>query len=190
MFPFYQQNFTQLIIDTNGFIFFPSPTSYCCSSITRPIFSNVIAPYNVDLITIRFGQVFYRSIDAPSPDLETIQSEISLLLSTSFTATNAFIITYSNVQSFEVSTDFASFQIILSTNSAQSYVTINYGQCFSTSFLDTITTEIDCLNSAINMQINSIVNPCSSSNVNIIGKWIFNVSDQCKRKFLRSTVVK
>lgn len=163
-FPFYKTNYKQLTISTNGFVSF--------------ITNNEIRPYYADFITVLQGNVFYRSIDQSSVDLLTIQNEISQLLQTSFEAKNAFVITYDNVQLFSDRSDFANFQLILSTDSIQSYVTINYGSCLTSRYLPI--SEIVCLDNVYSIVRKTIVNPCESSNVNLTGKWIFNVTGDCK----------
>ena len=119
--------------------------------------------------------MFYRSINQSSADLLIIQNEINTRLQTNFVAKNAFVVTYSSVQSFFDRNDMANFQIILSTDSIKSYVTLNYGSCLKI-LTSTLITEIDYLNSILNLVTLSIVNPCTSSNVNLAGKWIFNVN--------------
>ena len=170
-------NNTQVYISTNGYLLF-SPYIGCCSIImTTP--TNIIAALNMDIITSSGGDVFYRSINQSSSDLITIQSEINQLLQTNFIAKNAFVVTYKSVQAYSNRNDTANFQIILSTDSIRSYVTLNYGSCFELSNYFPLS-EINCLDKGSNLAKQLIVNPCSSSNVNITGKWIFNITEECK----------
>ena len=185
-FPFYKKYYSEITISTNGYVVFSSfnssLNSSCCFGINRPQMSNLISAYNYDLISASNGNVFYRSVDTFSADLYTIQNEINQLLRTNFRASNAFVVTYANIASYSDRNDVANFQIILTTDSVQSYLTLNYGYCLQKPMAFQIITEIDCLDKSLNMVVNSIVNPCTSSNVNVIGKWIFNVTDECKLK--------
>ena len=150
--------------------------STCCS-ITRPTSSNSIAAYNYDLITTTTsGRVYYRSISKTNTDLTTIQTEINQYLTTNFVAKNAFLVTYDNILSYTDRTDTAKFQIILSTDSQRSFLTINYVKCLLRQTSLPLS-EFDCLDRSNRFVQNLINNPCSSSNVNVPGKWIFNISN-------------
>ena len=158
-------NFTKANIYTNGYF------TLVGSSIT-------ISAYGYDLITRNFGNVFYRTISQPSDDFITIQAEINNYFKTNFMASNAFVVTYSLVRSYTLATDVADFQIILSTDSITSYVTINYAKCLlsANSIPNTYVSYLD--SHSVSMKY-SIVNPCSSTNVNVMGKWIFNLNKEC-----------
>ena len=110
----------------------------------------------------------------------TIQNEINLLIKTNFIARNAFVITYSNVSSYNDNSDIANFQIIFSTNSNRSFVTLNYGACLKKFNDIIIKSEINCVNKNNYPIEKHIVNPCGSSNVNLPGKWIFDITNECK----------
>ena len=56
----------------------------------------------------------------------TIKNEINQLLNLNFAAKNAFIVTYDHVKSINDDFDIANIQMILSTDSIKSYVTIYY----------------------------------------------------------------
>ena len=177
VFPYFKTNNTHVRISTNGFILFY--TSLSCCSVTRPTSSNSIAAYNYDLITTSAsGKVYYRSITQTNTDLTTIQNEINQYLTTNFVAKNAFLITYDNILSYTDRTDTAKFQIILSTDSQRSFLTINYVKCLLRQTSLPLS-EFDCLDASNRFVQNFINNPCTSSNVNVPGKWIFNISSEC-----------
>ena len=85
---------------------------------------------------------------------------------------NAFIVTWDNVpSSLAITKSYpnASFQIILSTDGSNSFLTINYGSLgFNASF-------------GYYFQYGSnktnITNPEYSSNVGVKGKWIYNIGN-------------
>jgi hypothetical protein len=71
------------------------------------------------------GSIFYRN--ASSSDLSQISTSVTQTYSTSFTATNAFIVTYYNaVDSYGRSN---TFQAVLVTDGTHSYVIYNFGTC-------------------------------------------------------------
>ena len=177
--PIFQKNYTKFTVSTNGFVFLSSPSSRCCN-VVRPRLSNLLSVYNADLITTRSGAVYYRSVEATSTDLAKIQNEINLYLKTSFVVKNALVITYENVRSYYYSNEFINAQLVLSTNGIKTYVTITYATCLTSTRTRKPLTEINCLTSTNRAVISSIVNPCKSSNVNVPGKWVFDVSNQCK----------
>ena len=184
-FVYFGANFSQLTVSTNGFVFFSSPVSTCCR-INRPTSSNVIAAYNYDLTTdeANSGAVFYRSLNtsSSSSDLLRIQNEINTLVQrANFIARSAFIVTYDRVQSYYNRSEVATFQIILSSDlQRSSYVTISYESCLTHTPSVQLKSELDCLNSRLDgVYEKFILNPCGSSNVNVSGKWIFDVSNEC-----------
>ncbi len=192
---FFKTNYTQMTVSTNGFLFFASPFSSCCN-IIRPATSNLISPLNYDLITSASGggNVFYKSLNqsASSNDLITIQNEINQLFKpqTNFTAKNAFVISYADAKSYYNSSDVTTFQIILSTDFIRSYVTISYDLCLTKTVGLPPKSEINCLNKTNSLFEKYIVNPCSSSNVNLPGKWIFDVTNDCNLNKLNYAILR
>ena len=130
----------------------------------------LIAPFKHDLTTVNTGNIYYRLIsDAQS--LNQIGLEISSLKNgVNFMPTNAFIVTWDTVPSFlsAIFSGYVSFQIILSTDGLNSFLTINYGSlgfwAFYGYYFQYGYTTI------------SINNPELSSNVGVNGKWIYNLS--------------
>ena len=88
--------------------------------------------------------------------------------------TNAFIVTWYNVPyyitSYTSSNVYASFQLIISTDSSNSFLTINYGSLgFDAS--DGYRFKYGSSKTTI-----ASTNPEFLSNVGVSGKWIFNLS--------------
>ena len=124
------------------------------------------------------GLIGYQSISSPSNDLDNITNEINRLTHTKFSCKNAFIITYDKVRDYKTGKKIVTFQIILSTDdSLNSFVTLKYTDCL-TPYLTY--PGIYCVNKKGLLVKIPIGDPCSSSNVNIKGTWIFDVTNECK----------
>ena len=167
-FYYYENVYTSCCISINGYVSFDDMNSYI-----RPSYHNFIAPFAHDLSTYSNGNIYYRSIS----DLQTLNqigSEISSLCflnTVNYMPTNAFIATWDAVPPYSLSSPantFASFQLIISTDGSNSFLTINYGSLgFGASsgyYFQYGYTTI------------SINNPELSSNVGVNGKWIYHLS--------------
>ena len=139
-----------------------------------PKYMNFIAPFDHDLDTTRNGNIYYRSTNI-AQTLNQIGQEINSLKysnRTNYMPTNAFIVTWYTVPYYiSLSTSsnvYESFQIILSTDGSNSFLTINYGTLgFSASggnYFQYGSTRF------------TFTNPEYSSNVGANGKWIFPIS--------------
>ena len=146
-----------MTICTNGYVSFGS--------------NNVIYALPFDLDTRNAGGIYYQNLNSQSNDFNSIKSDINRL-NPSFNPTNLFRITYENVPAYEQSSWTVSFQIILATNGSSSYVLVKYTSCLYGSKAPGIYYTLT------NGQTSSSTfsNPCSSSNVNLIGTWVFDVT--------------
>jgi hypothetical protein len=98
--------------------------------------------------------------------------------------TNLFRITYDNVPLFSSSSSFVSFQIILANDASKSYVLFKYTSCAAGS--PYTTPGVYYLSSGGQQMSNKISNPCTNSNVNLLGTWVFDVSSlNGKRQFFK-----
>ena len=123
------------------------------------------------------GLIFYHNIYSFTEDFYKIKKEINLL-SPSFVPNNVFKITYDKVRDYKTGKKIVTFQIILSTDdSLNSFVTLKYTDCL-TPYLTY--PGIYCVNKKGLLVKIPIGDPCSSSNVNIKGTWIFDVTNECK----------
>lgn len=171
-FTYFGNKFTSVTIDTNGYVVFSSSTS--CCSLTRPSLSNSIPALNFDLTTTLStnGGIYYKYLNSSSSEIVSIQSIISPL----FKATNAFSIEWNNVTALKT-TSSVSFKIILATDTSSNYVVLQYSSCLSGTYTPLSTPGLNYINqNGVLVQV-AIVNPCSSSNVNIPGTWVFYVTD-------------
>ena len=171
-FNYYGTNYTKCCISINGYISFDALTT---SSIS-PSNNYFIAPFAHDLSTMSKGNIYYRLINE-SPTLSQIGLEISSLyyLNTiNFIPTNAFIVTWDSVPSYGSSySGYVSFQIILSTDGSNSYLTINYG---SLGFSASKGYSFQYGSGSYDETIISTSNPELSSNVGVSGKRIYHLS--------------
>ena len=160
-FSYFGRSYSSLTISTNGFVQFDS--------------SNSIYALTYDLDTTEKGGIFYQNLNSTSNEFNSIKSDINRLNS-EFNPTNIFRIKYDNVPVYErVQSSFkVSFQIILAMSSSSSYVLLKYTSCLSNVFFPTTSGIYYTLS---NGQPSSITfsNPCSSSNVNLTGTWVFLV---------------
>ena len=163
-FNFFGRSYSALTISTNGYIYFDS--------------SNTIYALHFDLDTRYSGGIYYQNLNSQSTEFNLIKSDLNRLNS-AFNPTNIFKITYDNVPDYRTRTLIASFQIILASSSSSwsisSYVLLKYTSCLSGSTLRT-TPGIYYTLSNGQASSSTFSNPCSSSNVNLIGTWVFSVS--------------
>jgi hypothetical protein len=165
-FKYFAQSYSQLILSTNGFVNFVTNSATSGNSISALYF---------DLDTRRSGGIYYQNLNSQSSDFTSIKSDINRLNAT-FVPTNLFRITYSNVPHYTYSSYLASFQIILASDASKSYVLLKYTSCLTGLSLSTVHA-LYYLASNGQQLLNPIsVNPCTGSNVNLVGTWVFDVS--------------
>ena len=141
-----------------------------------PSYQYFIAPFSHDLDTTKNGTIYYRTIN-DLPTLGQIGHEINSLKysnKTIFKPANAFIVTWETVAPYDTSkSGYVSFQIILSTDGSNSFLTINYG---SLGFHASDGYYFQCGSYSGCYTTISGSNPELSSNVAMKGKWIYNIS--------------
>ena len=174
-FNYFNNYFSQLTINTNGFVYFG--TCGTCGNINFGGFGNVISALNYDLITSTTSGIYYQNLNSQSNDFNSVKSDINRLNS-SFVPSNMFRITYDNVPQccspiIVPSTLIATFQIILVSDAVKSYVVLKYASCLSNATLLT-KPGLYYLNSNGQQISKLIINPCNSSNVNLLGTWVFD----------------
>ena len=152
-----------MTICTNGYVSFGS--------------NNVIYALPFDLDTRNAGGIYYQNLNSQSSDFNAIKSDLNRL-NAQFVPTLLFRITYSNVPNYGSALYLASFQITLATNSIKSFVLVKFTSCLngaSTSF--TSTPGIYYQDANLNSLLTTMTtNPCTSSNVNLAGTWVFDVT--------------
>lgn len=182
-FYYFSQFYSNLTISINGFL---SLSSIELENGSLPIkvnnHSNTIAAYNSDLMTKRCGSIYIRLISDVST-LNIIGNEISNLLYNSsnstltFKPTNAFVATWYQVCSFHNSINgTVSFQLIISTDGKQTFLTLNYDILEFPAEFGSFFQYLDPNHNLKKTQI-APSGPQNSSNVNVNGKWIYHLSD-------------
>ena len=175
-FTYFGNNFQTVTVDTNGYALFSSQTT--CCSLALPAFSNSISGLNYDLTTtssVGTSGIFYRSLTQAlnANELASIKSSINRLVS-SFVPTNGFQLVWNNVSSLSGGLT-ATFSIDLASDSSSSYVVLKYSSCLNGATLISTPGLYYTITNRV-LQILPITNPCSSSNVNLPGTWVFVVS--------------
>ena len=139
----------------------------------------LIAPYMFDFKSSSGGNIYYRRI-TDAATLTAIAAEISSSLSvsaTSFTPNNAFVFTWNAVKPFAAISGTGSFQIIFSTDGTDSYMTLYYTGCLPSdgraNSVGLPYSTFEYLNANNLLARNDFSNPCTSSNINQNGIWIF-----------------
>jgi hypothetical protein len=159
-FNYFGRSYSILTISTNGYVYFDS--------------SNSIYALNYDLDTRYSGGIYYQNLNSQSNDFNSIKSDINRLNSV-FNPTNLFRITYDNVPDYRRESLIASFQIIFASSSTSSYVVLKYTSCLSNRILSTPPGIYYTLSNG-QASSSTFSNPCTSSNVNLSGTWVFDVS--------------
>jgi hypothetical protein len=121
------------------------------------------------------GQIYHQTLN-PSSTFFQSASDTVKLMNPAIEPTNIFMITYDAVLTYDDyaydATYKATFQIFLLTNSSSSYVIFQYTSCLNGESLLAPSGLIYYY--AGIWQQDEITNPCSSSNVNSIGIWVFD----------------
>lgn len=184
-FAYFKNNYKSLIISTNGYVLF-STSSQCCP-LVRPALSNSIPALNYDLTTLKGnGTIYYKylnsTVASSQSEMSAIKSDVNRVNPT-FVPLYAFKITFSSVQAFKSSSLLASFQVVLSTNSLSYFVTLKYTSCLGNVTLLS-TPGLNYIDLKGLLVVVPITNPCTSSNVNLTGTWVFDVTSVKGIRFL------
>ena len=170
VFSYINRNYNAIKITKYGYVYFSQG-----STVTS---GNSIVGLNFQGDISVYGGIFYQNLLSSSLAFNRTQSTINRVNS-GFIPTNMFRITYFNVPIAYNSNPLtvkASFQVVLASDSTKSYVVLNYTDCLAGAPLETYP---GLLYLSQNGQQSSafLENPCGSSNVNLIGNWVFDVSN-------------
>jgi len=113
-------------------------------------------------------------LNSLSDDFNAIQTDINRI-NVNFVPNNIFRITYDNVSKYYDGNKKASFQIILSTDSSKFYVVLKYTDCLSGAPL-VVLPGIYFIGENGEQLSYLLTDPCTSSNVNENGTWVFDVT--------------
>ncbi len=170
VFSYVNRNFNAIKITKYGYLYFSQ-----ASTVTS---GNSIVGLNFDADTVSYGGIFYQNLYSPSLAFNRTKSTINRVNS-GFVPTNMFRITYLNVPKIYSNnpvTVKASFQVILASDSTKSYIVVNYTDCLADAPLETYPGLL-YLSQSAQQSSAFLENPCGSSNVNLIGNWVFDVSN-------------
>jgi len=175
-FIYFGQAFSQLTINTNGFVAFNGSSGGYASS-----GNYTISGLNYDLDTRTSGGIYYQNLNSQSSDFNSIKSDINRL-DAAFVPTNLFRITYDNVPLYLPSPNNVSFQIILASSSTKSFVLLKYANCFPTSFTPRSPPGLYYLLLDDQKALSQISKySCLDSNVNLAGTWVFDVTSRISK---------
>jgi hypothetical protein len=170
-FNYFSQSYSQLTINTNGYINFDTSSGGNIAASG----SYFISGLNYDLDSRTSGGIYYQNLNSQSSDFNSIKSDLNRLDAT-FVPSNLFRITYDNVLLYGSSVNSVSFQIILASDSSKSYVLLKYTTCLSSSFALRTLPGLYYLVNGQQTFIPISNSSCSASNVNLAGTWVFNVT--------------
>ena len=176
VFKYVNRNFNAIKITKYGYLYFSQG-----STVTS---GNSIVGLNFQADVSDQGGIFYQNLYSPSLAFNRTQSTINRVNS-GFVPTNMFRITYFNVPVAYNSnpvTIKASFQAVLASDSTKSYIVLNYTDCLASAPLETYPGLL-YLSQSGQQSSAFLENPCGSSNVNLIGNWVFDVSSENSKKF-------
>ncbi len=166
-FNYYGTYFSQFLISTNGYINFDNTNG--ASS------GNAISALNYDLDTRTSGGIYYQNLNSQSSGFNSIKSDLNRL-NPNFVPTNLFRITYYNVPNYGSGGYIAAFQIILATDFSKSYVLLKYTSCLTGLSLSSMQAVYYRLSNGQQMSNQMSTNPCTGTNVNLGGTWVFDVT--------------
>jgi hypothetical protein len=170
-FNYFSQSYSQLTINTNGYINFDTSSGGNIAASG----SYFISGLNYDLDSRTSGGIYYQNLNSQSSDFNSIKSDLNRLDAT-FVPSNLFRITYDNVLLYGSSVNSVSFQIILASSSSKSYVLLKYTTCLASSFALRTLPGLYYLVNGQQTFIPISNSSCSASNVNLSGTWVFNVT--------------
>lgn len=176
-FPFFNNSYDLLWVNTNGLISF----NRGIREVESPKFPNnyapCISPYWSDIDISYTGKIYYREIN-DEITLQIIENDVQdkFFSFYDYRATWAFVVTWIDVPQFNYNNSFNTFQVVLTSNGTLSFAIFNYEK------LDwVIETAQAGLNGGDKVHFfnlpgsfsNSIKNLTSLSNVGVIGKWMY-----------------
>ena len=169
-------------IGTNGYVCLNNNGLFDCWQITRPAPYDILVGLNFDLDQKRGGSIYYKTLVNGADFFNASQADVNLL-NADFVPTNIFMFTYLNVLAYDISLPTsvnAFFQIILLTDSTRSFVVFRYTSCLDGQTM-VAASGLDYNYDGL-LKEKTIVNPCTSSNVGVAGKWVFEVTNSTAGK--------
>jgi len=173
-------------ISSNGYVCLGDNLK--CGSTTRPSPHNILIGLNCYLDPTRegSGQIYYTNLDSNSFDFESVKIYLNLF-NPDFEPKQIFMITYDNVLPYLsfASSSVTSFQMYLSTDSVQSFVTLKYKSCpTDLNFYTSSGLNYKRIDGSLQEVIIANGQQCFGSNVGQTGVWVSDVTSKGKFMFI------
>ncbi|XP_066520069.1 mucin-22-like [Hoplias malabaricus] len=188
-FIFFKHAYSQIYLNVNGHLTFDQPW-YTFTPDLFPAHGvrDIIAPLWTDLDSSFGGSISYQQYTNGSVLSQASQDINQYFPGQNITASWVFVATWFKVSYFNQSTARSSFQVVLMSAGTSSFVLMNYGDIAPTN----LSTEAgyDTVNSTDYFLIprsndsSYISNLISTTNVNVTGRWAFNVTGEVPRNNL------
>ncbi|GAA6088480.1 uncharacterized protein LOC113662189, partial [Tachysurus ichikawai] len=174
-FRFFGSSEYTIYVNKNGILSFSEPLGEASPDHNRDNNTNIIAPLWTDFETDYSSRVNYQEVTSGPLLFRATQDINTMFPESPFYATWIFIATWQTM-SFANSTGNATFQAVLVSNNIDTYVILNYGEIDSTDQSWLAGYEAVDGRSFIIPEKDTF-NLSSSSNVQIPGRWAFQVTD-------------
>ncbi|NXW66419.1 TECTA protein, partial [Eurystomus gularis] len=195
-FTFYSKEYRSLYVNNNGVISFDTRVSqYTPDPFPLADGRPFVAPFWADVNNVKGGDVFYRQTTEPAL-LERITEDINRYFPTiPFRATWAFVATWDHVAYYGTESQKGNtFQAALTTNTERSFIILNYWDIqWTTGVASGGDAETGLGGTPAHAGFNSgddknfynipgsqtdaIINITTTSNVNVPGRWVFQVDE-------------
>ncbi|TRY91042.1 hypothetical protein DNTS_013841, partial [Danionella cerebrum] len=163
-------------VHNNGFLTFDGPCSACIPTMNPG--RDIVAPLWTNFDVTRGGTVSYREDTSCALLAEVTASVKDFFPNSTFAALSAFITTWNSVP-YSSGRGMASFQLALISNADTSFIMFNYGAISDTDQKWIVTYDtVDFMHSH-NISLLKSSELSSSSNINVTGRWLFQVNNAC-----------
>ena len=168
--------YTEVSVNINGYVCLGINSA--CNIVIPPTSQDIIVGmnYNLDPTRIESGKIYYKSLTFDTAEFTYNKMYVNLM-NPYFVPSNAFMITYDEVLSYDKnSKSRVSFQLFLSTDFKISYVVFRFKSC-PTDLTMRSSTGINHENlEAFNEVSIDYDQHCSSSNIGQTGVWVIEVT--------------
>ncbi|NXW25826.1 TECTA protein, partial [Circaetus pectoralis] len=195
-FTFYGKEYRNLYVNNNGVISFDTRVNqYTPDPFPLADGRTFVAPYWGDVDNVRGGDVFYRETTDPTLLARVTKDINQYFPKIPYTATWAFVATWDHVAYYGSTTNKGNtFQAVLTTNTKTSFIILNYWDIqWTTGAASDGDPETGLGGTPAHAGFNSgdethfynipgsqtdaIINITKTSNVNVPGRWVFQVDD-------------
>ncbi|XP_042624065.1 uncharacterized protein LOC109046235 isoform X2 [Cyprinus carpio] len=193
-FLFFGRTYQQIYVNNNGHLTFNQPSSsYVPYSFPARGSQDIIAGLWTNLDNSVRGVVSYHQYTSGNVLTRATRDINTHFPNLTFTASWVFVATWDKVSYFNLTNTETSFQVVLISGGNFSFLLMNYGDIAVTGH--PVQVGYDTVNSThyfvIPESINGsfISNLRNSSNVNVLGRWVFRVDGEPRNSILNNNVV-